>query len=279
MEQGRGSGPRHPRCIRAGSACEQVRQACRPLSALAEHQYGAEVLLQQGSGPLLIGEAWNRRQRASPHPRPCAVEKIGAGASRRRPLAPPPPRREPACRVSALRLVRGALAFPFAEATISVGTHALPLRTGAFGGMRALAQSRDPNGNSCCFSGDSPCPPPRQSAPGCCLLNMKKKTILGFAIVQFLGGRIAPPHRSNLRPLCLHQRISASRRGLHRIEPDFLIYASSSGDYLSPDVRLSCRSAAGSPGEPFPAPARQDSVALKHHQAPAPKRKPSPGLR
>ncbi len=124
---------------------------------------------------------------------------------------------------------------PFAEATLSVATHALHYGTGAFGGMRALPNPSDP-GEILLFRADRHARRLSQSAR-LLLAELEESTILG-AIDAFLQAN-RPTTPIYLRPFVYTSDLGIAPR-LHDIETDFLIYGIELGDYLSPDG-VSCR--------------------------------------
>ncbi|MCT0199367.1 branched-chain amino acid transaminase [Synechococcus sp. CS-1325] len=129
----------------------------------------------------------------------------------------------------------GGRCVPFAEATISVATHALHYGTGAFGGMRALPNPTDP-GEILLFRADRHARRLSQSAR-LLLTDLPESTIHG-AIEQFLQAN-RPTTPIYLRPFVYTSDLGIAPR-LHDIETDFLIYGIELGDYLSPDG-VSCR--------------------------------------
>ncbi|CAK6698689.1 branched-chain amino acid transaminase [Synechococcus sp. BA-124 BA4] len=124
---------------------------------------------------------------------------------------------------------------PFAEATLSVATHALHYGTGAFGGMRALPNPSDP-GEILLFRADRHARRLSQSAR-LLLAELEESTIL-TAIDAFLQAN-RPTTPIYLRPFVYTSDLGIAPR-LHDIETDFLIYGIELGDYLSPDG-VSCR--------------------------------------
>ena len=124
---------------------------------------------------------------------------------------------------------------PFAEATLSVATHALHYGTGAFGGMRALPNPNDTN-EILLFRADRHARRLSQSAR-LLLTELAEETILG-AITTFLRAN-RPTTPAYLRPFVYTSDLGIAPR-LHNIETDFLIYGLELGDYLSPDG-VSCR--------------------------------------
>ena len=129
----------------------------------------------------------------------------------------------------------GGRCVPFAEATISVATHALHYGTGAFGGMRALPNPRDP-GEILLFRADRHVRRLSQSAR-LLLTELAEDTIMD-GIVQILRAN-RPSTPVYLRPFVYTSDLGIAPR-LHDIETDFLIYGIELGDYLSPDG-VSCR--------------------------------------
>ena len=129
----------------------------------------------------------------------------------------------------------GGRCVPFAEATISVATHALHYGTGAFGGMRALPNPSDP-GEILLFRADRHARRLSQSAR-LLLTELAEETIMD-GIVQILRAN-RPNTPVYLRPFVYTSDLGIAPR-LHDIETDFLIYGIELGDYLSPDG-VSCR--------------------------------------
>ena len=129
----------------------------------------------------------------------------------------------------------GGRCVPFAEATISVATHALHYGTGAFGGMRALPNPSDA-GEILLFRADRHARRLSQSAR-LLLTELAEDTIMD-GIVQILRAN-RPTTPVYLRPFVYTSDLGIAPR-LHDIETDFLIYGIELGDYLSPDG-VSCR--------------------------------------
>jgi branched-chain amino acid aminotransferase len=129
----------------------------------------------------------------------------------------------------------GGKCVPFAEATISVATHALHYGTGAFGGMRALPNPSDPH-EILLFRADRHARRLSQSAK-LLLTELGEETILS-AITTFLRAN-KPNCPVYLRPFVYTSDLGIAPR-LHNIETDFLIYGLELGDYLSPEG-VSCR--------------------------------------
>ena len=129
----------------------------------------------------------------------------------------------------------GGKCVPFAEATLSVATHALHYGTGAFGGMRALPNPADPR-EILLFRADRHARRLSQSAK-LLLTELAEETILR-AITTFLRAN-EPNCPVYLRPFVYTSDLGIAPR-LHNIETDFLIYGLELGDYLSPEG-VSCR--------------------------------------
>jgi branched-chain amino acid aminotransferase len=124
---------------------------------------------------------------------------------------------------------------PFAEATVSVATHALHYGTGAFGGMRALPNPVDAD-EILLFRADRHARRLSQSAR--LLLTELSETTILEAITAFLQAN-KPRTPAYLRPFVYTSDLGIAPR-LHNIETDFLIYGLELGDYLSPEG-VSCR--------------------------------------
>jgi branched-chain amino acid aminotransferase len=129
----------------------------------------------------------------------------------------------------------GGRCVPFAEATLSVATHALHYGTGAFGGMRALPNPSDP-GEILLFRADRHARRLSQSAR--LLLTELSEQTIHDAINAFLQAN-KPSCPVYLRPFVYTSDLGIAPR-LHNIETDFLIYGLELGDYLSPEG-VSCR--------------------------------------
>ena len=129
----------------------------------------------------------------------------------------------------------GGKCVPFAEATLSVATHALHYGTGAFGGMRALPNPADAN-EILLFRADRHARRLSQSAR--LLLTELSEDTIHSAIHQLLQAN-KPSCPVYLRPFVYTSDLGIAPR-LHNIETDFLIYGLELGDYLSPEG-VSCR--------------------------------------
>ena len=129
----------------------------------------------------------------------------------------------------------GGACVPFAEATLSVATHALHYGTGAFGGMRGLPNPDDP-GEVLLFRADRHARRLTQSAR-LLLTELSEETVIN-AINAFLQAN-KPRKPFYLRPFVYTCGLGISPR-LHDVETDFLIYGIEMGDYLSPEG-VTCR--------------------------------------
>ena len=129
----------------------------------------------------------------------------------------------------------GGRCVPFAEATLSVATHALHYGTGAFGGMRAIPNPADGQ-EILLFRADRHAKRLSQSAR--LLLTELSEETIHAAIQHFLQAN-KPNCPVYLRPFVFTSDLGIAPR-LHNIETDFLIYGLELGDYLSPEG-VSCR--------------------------------------
>jgi branched-chain amino acid aminotransferase len=129
----------------------------------------------------------------------------------------------------------GGQCVPFAEATLSVATHALHYGTGAFGGMRALPNPADTS-EILLFRADRHARRLSQSAR--LLLTELPEETIHQAITAFLQAN-RPTCPIYLRPFVYTSDLGIAPR-LHNIQTDFLIYGIEMGDYLSPEG-VSCR--------------------------------------
>ena len=129
----------------------------------------------------------------------------------------------------------GGKCVPFAEATLSVATHALHYGTGAFGGMRGLPNPADPS-EILLFRADRHARRLSQSAR--LLMADLSESTVHTAIGAFLKAN-RPTCPIYLRPFVYTSDLGIAPR-LHNIQTDFLIYGIEMGDYLSPDG-VSCR--------------------------------------
>ncbi len=124
---------------------------------------------------------------------------------------------------------------PFAQAQISIATHALHYGTGAFGGMRGIPNPANAR-QILLFRLERHCQRLSQSARFLHydLPAEKIKT----AIVEFVR-RNQPNYSFYIRPLVYTSGLGIAPR-LHQMEKDFLIYGIPLGEYLSP-TGVSCR--------------------------------------
>jgi branched-chain amino acid aminotransferase len=129
----------------------------------------------------------------------------------------------------------GGKCVPFAEATLSVATHALHYGTGAFGGMRGLPNPEDP-AEVLLFRADRHARRLSQSAR-LLLTDLSEETVLE-AIQAFIAAN-RPSKPFYMRPFVYTSGLGISPR-LHDVVTDFLIYGIEMGDYLSPEG-VSCR--------------------------------------
>ncbi|MBD2006597.1 MULTISPECIES: branched-chain amino acid transaminase [Cyanophyceae] len=124
---------------------------------------------------------------------------------------------------------------PFAEANISIATHALHYGTGAFGGLRGIP---DPQNHQqiLLFRLDRHCQRLSQSAKFLCYDLPADK--IENTIVDFV--RVNKPSKSfYIRPFIYTSDIGIAPR-LHNIEKQFFVYGLELGDYMSPEG-VSCR--------------------------------------
>jgi branched-chain amino acid aminotransferase len=129
----------------------------------------------------------------------------------------------------------GGKCVPFADATLSVATHALHYGTGAFGGMRGLPNPDDPK-EILLFRADRHARRLSQSAR---LLQttLNEETVMEVIRTFIQANRPTKPFY--MRPFVYTSGLGISPR-LHDVVTDFLVYGIEMGDYLSPDG-VSCR--------------------------------------
>jgi branched-chain amino acid aminotransferase len=129
----------------------------------------------------------------------------------------------------------GGKCVPFADATLSVATHALHYGTGAFGGMRGLPNPDDPK-EILLFRADRHARRLSQSAR---LLQttLSEETVMEVIRTFIQANRPTKPFY--MRPFVYTSGLGISPR-LHDVVTDFLVYGIEMGDYLSPDG-VSCR--------------------------------------
>ncbi len=124
---------------------------------------------------------------------------------------------------------------PFAEAKISIATHALHYGTAAFGGMRAIPNPSDKN-EFLLFRTDKHIKRLTQSAKF--LLTELKEDYVFNALEKII--KINKPTKPiYIRPFVYTSDLGIAPR-LHNIETNFFIYCIELGDYLSPDG-VTCR--------------------------------------
>ncbi len=124
---------------------------------------------------------------------------------------------------------------PFAEATVSIATHALHYGTGAFGGMRGIPDPQDPN-QILLFRLDRHCQ--RLSSSARFMHYDLPADKIQQVIVDFVK-KNSPATSFYIRPFVYTSDLGISPR-LHNVEKDFFVYGLELGDYLSPDG-VSCR--------------------------------------
>lgn len=124
---------------------------------------------------------------------------------------------------------------PFAEANISIATHALHYGTGAFGGLRGTP---DPNQSDkiLLFRLDRHCQRLSQSAKY--LHYDLPPDKIEQIIIDFVK-KNQPQFPFYIRPFVYTSGLGIAPR-LHKVEKDFFVYGLELGDYLSPEG-ISCR--------------------------------------
>jgi branched-chain amino acid aminotransferase len=124
---------------------------------------------------------------------------------------------------------------PFAEANVSIATHALHYGTGAFGGMRGIPDPQNPQ-QILLFRLTDHCQRLSNSAK---LLHFDlPASKIEQAIVELVRQN-KPQASFYLRPFVYTSDLGIAPR-LHNIEKDFFVYGLELGDYLSPDG-VTCR--------------------------------------
>ncbi|MFS8826188.1 aminotransferase class IV, partial [Synechococcus sp. R6-6] len=124
---------------------------------------------------------------------------------------------------------------PFAEAKISIATHALHYGTAAFGGLRGIPDPQNPD-QVLVFRLDRHCRRLSQSARLLCF-DLPAERIEQVIVELIRKNR--PSTSFYIRPLVYTSDLGISPR-LHNIEKDFFVYGLELGDYLSPEG-VSCR--------------------------------------
>lgn len=124
---------------------------------------------------------------------------------------------------------------PFAEAKISIATHALHYGTGAFGGLRGITDPQNEK-QILLFRLDRHCQRLSNSAK---VLNYNlPPDKIQKVIVDFVK-KNNPTTSFYIRPFVYTSDLGIAPR-LHNIEKDFFVYGLELGDYLSPEG-VSCR--------------------------------------
>ncbi|WP_426777773.1 branched-chain amino acid transaminase [Lusitaniella coriacea] len=124
---------------------------------------------------------------------------------------------------------------PFAEAKISIATHALHYGTGAFGGLRGIRDPQSAN-NILLFRLDRHCQ--RLSNSAKFLHYDLPADKIQSVIVDFIK-KNKPEKSFYIRPFVYTSDLGIAPR-LHKIEKDFFVYGLELGDYLSPEG-VNCR--------------------------------------
>ncbi|MBD2577488.1 branched-chain amino acid transaminase [Oscillatoria sp. FACHB-1406] len=124
---------------------------------------------------------------------------------------------------------------PFAEANISIATHALHYGTGAFGGLRGIPDPNNP-AQILLFRLDRHCQ--RLSNSARFLHYDLPADKIESIIIDFVKQN-SPKTPFYIRPFVFTSDLGIAPR-LHDIEHDFFVYGLELGDYLSPDG-VTCR--------------------------------------
>lgn len=124
---------------------------------------------------------------------------------------------------------------PFAEANISIATHALHYGTGAFGGLRGIPDPQNEK-QILLFRLDRHCQ--RLSNSAKFLKYDLPAEKIEEVIVDFIK-KNSPTKSFYIRPFVYNSGLGISPR-VHNIEHDFFVYGLELGDYLPPDG-VSCR--------------------------------------
>ena len=119
---------------------------------------------------------------------------------------------------------------PFAEAKISIATHALHYGTGAFGGLRGIPDPKNPQ-QILLFRLDCHCQRLSDSAK---FLHHDLPADKIEKIIVELIQRNQPTKPFYIRPFIYTSDLGITPR-LHEIEKDFFVYGLELGDYLSPE--------------------------------------------
>ena len=124
---------------------------------------------------------------------------------------------------------------PFADAKLSIATHALHYGTGAFGGLRGIPDPNHPD-QILLFRLDRHCK--RLSASAHLMHFNLPADKIQQVVVDFVK-KNQPGTSFYIRPFVYTSDLGISPR-LHSVEKDFFVYGLELGDYLSPDG-VSCR--------------------------------------
>lgn len=124
---------------------------------------------------------------------------------------------------------------PFAEAKISIATHALHYGTGAFGGLRGILDPQNPQ-QVLLFRLDLHCQ--RLSNSARFLHYDLPASKIQATITEFVK-RNQPTKSFYIRPFVYNSGLGIAPR-LHNVEKDFFVYGLELEDYLSPEG-VSCR--------------------------------------
>lgn len=124
---------------------------------------------------------------------------------------------------------------PFAEANVSIATHALHYGTAAFGGLRGIPDPQDPK-TILLFRLDRHCQRLSQSAK---LLNFEISAATIQEIIVDFVKKNQPNKSFYMRPLVYTSDLGIAPR-LHNIDKDFAVYGIELGDYLPPEG-VKCR--------------------------------------
>jgi len=124
---------------------------------------------------------------------------------------------------------------PFADAKISIATHALHYGTGAFGGLRGIPDPQNSD-QVLLFRLDRHCQRLSSSAH---LMHMDLPADKIQQVITDFVQKNSPTQSFYIRPFVYTSDLGISPR-LHNVEKDFFVYGLELGDYLSPDG-VSCR--------------------------------------
>jgi branched-chain amino acid aminotransferase len=125
---------------------------------------------------------------------------------------------------------------PFAEANVSIATHALHYGTGAFGGLRGWIDPAQPN-QALLFRLDRHCQRLSNSAR---YMHYDLPASKIEAVIKDFIVQNKPTQPFYLRPFIYSSGLGIAPR-LHDIKQDFFVYGLSLGEYLSKPEGISCR--------------------------------------